>query len=182
MRRSRHLLMNCVLFQALVLHAQQPSQPQNPPPNSPPRLRLDVHPAVGTIGSVPASTLLHIRLCETVSSFGSRQNSPVTAIVIQPALLNDQIVLPLGTELRGKVERVRRIGLGFSSETALIDLVFTGIRVPGGEWRNAIIKITEVDNSRETVDATGTIHGIRATAAPARCSPAPLSPSPASIP
>jgi opacity protein-like surface antigen len=118
----------------------------------------------GTVGSVPAGTLLHIRLRETVSSFGSKADIPVTAIVIQPILLDGKIVIPLGTEIRGQIAKVHRIGLGFSSETALVLITFDGLRVPGGEWHTVSIKVTAVDNSREPVDAAGQIHGIRATA------------------
>lgn len=89
---------------------------------------------------------------------------PVSAIVIQPVSLNGQIVLPLGTEVRGTISRVRRIGLGFGSETAIVGLSFTELRLPGGGWHELGLKVTAVDNSRETVDAAGQIHGIRATA------------------
>ena len=162
------LLVVCLLPSGITLVAQAPPQavptPQTSPATTDLRPRPVVNPSVGALGSVPAGTLLHIRLRETVSSFGSRQDAPVTAIVIQPVTLEDQIVLPLGTELRGTISKVRRIGLGFSSETALINLQFTDVRVPGSQWRGVGIRMTAVDNSRETVDAAGAIHGIRATA------------------
>ncbi len=116
------------------------------------------------VGTVPPGTLLHIRLRETVSSFGSHADAPVTAILIQPVLENGKIFLPLNTEIRGRVDKVRRIGLGFGAETATVLLAFDEIRVTGGQWQLAPIKITAIDNSRETVDTAGTIHGIRATA------------------
>ncbi len=118
----------------------------------------------GRLGTVPPGTMLHLRLEGEVSSFGSRLEEPVQLLLIQPVLLNGQIVLPLGTGVRGTVSRVRRIGLGFGGETALIDLSLIEIRLPGAQWQSASIRLTGVDNSRETVNTTGEIHGIRATA------------------
>ncbi len=114
-------------------------------------------------GSLPSGTPLHLRLRETVSSFGSRPEMPVSAIVIQPIRLGAQTVLPLGTEVRGSITRVRRIGLGFGSETAVVGLGFDELRLPGGDWQPLTLRVIRIDNSRETVDATGEIHGIRAT-------------------
>ena len=116
------------------------------------------------MGGVPSGTSLHLRLEGELSSFGSKQEEPVHLLLIQPVQLNGQIVLPLGTEVRGIVSRVRRIGLGFGGETALVDLSLTEIRLPEGPWRPASLRLSAVDNSRETVDAAGEIHGIRATA------------------
>lgn len=118
----------------------------------------------GVLGAIPPATTLHLRLQTEVSSFGSKVDTPVQMVLIQPILLNGQIVLPLGSEVRGFISKVRRIGLGFGRETALIDFQLNEIRVPGGPWRLGSIRITAVDNARETVNANGEIHGIRATA------------------
>jgi hypothetical protein len=113
---------------------------------------------------VPAGTELHIRLRDTVSSYGSKQDDPILAIVIQPVEVDGQIVLPLNTELRGKIARVRRIGIGLSHEVALLDLRFDTLLVPGGKPEPLVGQVAAVDNSRETVDDQGVIKGIRATA------------------
>jgi hypothetical protein len=115
-------------------------------------------------GSIAAGTAVHIRLRETVSSFGSKAEMPVTALVIQPVRIGEDIAIPLGAELQGSIAKVRRIGIGFASETAIVKMQMDQIRLPGGEWQPIGLKVQQVDNSRETVDATGTIHGIRATA------------------
>lgn len=119
---------------------------------------------VGAMGQVPAGTVVQIRLRETVSSFGSKVDMPVAAIVIAPVKVGDETVIPLGAELWGRVVKVGRIGIGFSRETATVGLMFDQLRLPGGQMEPVSVKVTHVDNSRETVDATGTIHGIRATA------------------
>jgi hypothetical protein len=89
---------------------------------------------------------------------------PITAFVIQPVKVKGQIVVPLGTELQGDIVRVRRIGLGFGSETALVQMRWEQMRLPDGGWQRANLRVSVVDNSRESVDPNGAIHGIRATA------------------
>lgn len=160
--RAKLALLICFTIVSGISLAQAPSS------SATDSTQLQPHPTInataGALGSVPAGTVLHIRLKETVSSFGSKQDMPVSAIVIQPVLLDGKTVLPLGTQLHGTISRVRRIGLGFASETALVGIAFDQLQPPGGAWRPVQIKIIGVDNSRETVDATGQIHGIRATA------------------
>jgi len=73
---------------------------------------------------------VHNRLRQTISSFGSKQDTPISAIVIQPVELDGQIVLPMNTELHGVVERVRRVGVGLSHETAQLDLRFDTLILP----------------------------------------------------
>jgi LssY C-terminus len=113
---------------------------------------------------VPVGTLLHIRLRDTVSSYGSKQGDPIAAILIRPVVVDGQIVLPLNAELRGTIARVRRIGIGFSYEVAQLDLNFDTLILPGGKPEPLVGRIAAVDNSRETVDDKGVIKGIRATA------------------
>lgn len=115
-------------------------------------------------GTAAVGTAVHVRLRQTVSSFGSKRDMPVSAMVIQPVRVGDAVVLPLRTELRGEIAVVRRIGLGFSTERAKIQIHWYSMRVPGGRWTPVELRTAEVDNSRETVDKDGTIHGIRATA------------------
>ncbi len=119
---------------------------------------------VGDGRQVPAGTVLHVRLRQTVSSFGSKAEMPVSAILTAPVRLNGETVLPLGAELRGTVVKVQRIGLGFARETAQVGLSFDTLRLPDEPEQAVRAKVSHVDNSRETVDALGTIHGIRATA------------------
>jgi hypothetical protein len=113
---------------------------------------------------VPAGTDLHIRLRDTVSSYGSKEGDPILAIVIQPVEVDGHVVLPLNSELRGTIARVRRIGVGLSHEIAQLDLRFDTLVLPGGQPEPVVGQIAAVDNSRETVDDKGVIKGIRATA------------------
>jgi LssY-like putative type I secretion system component LssY len=125
-------------------------------------------PATGA-ADVPASTVLHIRLRQLVSSFGSRPDTRISATLIAPVEIDGKTLLPLGSELLGHVEAVRRVGLGLSRETAFVELSFDRVRLnraAGGDGRELPLnaRVAAVDNARETVDAGGRIHGIRATA------------------
>ena len=126
-------------------------------------LNLECAPAA-MAETVPADTSIQIRLAQTLSSYGSKSHTPVRAIVIAPVKVDGKIVIPLGAEISGTVYDVRRVGLGFSRESAWIHLIFDSLHLPGGETIPIAGKITEVDNAREKIDEKDRIHGIRATA------------------
>lgn len=67
---------------------------------------------------LPAGTIVHVRLQQPVSSFGSERDDRITTTVIAPAISDGQVLVPLGARILGHVEGVRRVGLGFSRETA----------------------------------------------------------------
>ena len=126
----------------------------------------DVAPNLTPAGSglfVPAGTELEIRLRQTLSSYGSKRNTPILAEVISAIVENDQTIVPMKTELRGRVRDVRKIGLGFSRETAVLDLEFNRIKFPGHPEQEIAGKVIRLDDARETVDNEGRIRGIRAT-------------------
>jgi opacity protein-like surface antigen len=72
--------------------------------------------------------------------------------------------LPLGTTVEGSVVSVRKVGMGVVHETAQIQLQFDRVVLSDGESFPLQCRITEVENSRESVDAEGRIKGIRSTA------------------
>ena len=117
-----------------------------------------------TAQDVPAGTTMHIRLQQLVSSFGSERDDRVTATVIAPVMLDGTVRVPLGAQMFGHVEAVRRVGLGLARETAFVEMTFDTLRLPDGTDLPLQARISAIDNARETVDATGRIHGIRGTA------------------
>ncbi len=112
---------------------------------------------------VPAGTVLELRLRQTLSSYGSEAGSEVVAETIAPVLEGERVVLPMRTRLKGRIAEVRRVGLGFSRETARLHLVFDEMEAPGRGAVRVVGRVTQVDNARERVDAEGRIRGIRAT-------------------
>jgi hypothetical protein len=88
----------------------------------------------------------------------------IAALVATPVCADGVSVLPEGTELRGVVEQVDKVGLGLIHESAGLKLGFTRLNLPDGPEYTVEARVTGVDNARERVDRKGNIHGIRATA------------------
>jgi hypothetical protein len=88
----------------------------------------------------------------------------IAAAVATPLCAGGASVLPEGTELRGVVKRVRKVGLGLVYESAGLKLEFTQLDFPDGRKYTVLAHLTGIDNARERVDRKGNIHGIRATA------------------
>src|SRR5262245_39131698 len=112
---------------------------------------------------VPGGTHLHVRLGQLVSSFGSERDTRVSATLIAPIEIDGRVLAPLGSEILGHIEEVRRVGLGLSYETAYVLLSFDTMRLPGNDDLTIAAGVDQIDNARETVDAAGRIRGIRAT-------------------
>lgn len=110
-----------------------------------------------------AGTELQIRLRQAVSSYSSKAGTPITALVIAPVEREGKVVIPMGSTLSGYVREARRVGLGFSRETALLHLEFDRIVLPGQEGREIAGRVSRLDDARERVDPEGRIRGIRAT-------------------
>ena len=123
--------------------------------------------AMSLIGlhQTPVGTELHIRLSTPVGSYASRAGDPLDGVLIAPALdRNGEILLPEGSLISGRVQSVKRVGLGLKHETATLDLVFDQITLPGGASLPLASRLYEVDNSRERVAFDGSILGVRSTA------------------
>lgn len=114
--------------------------------------------------AIPSGTELEIRLHTPLSSYSSRPGATVLAELIAPVIQNNVTLLPQGSTLVGQVIEARRIGLGFSRETAMLVLRFEGLQLPRSSTVIPIATvISRLDDARERVDAQGRIHGIRAT-------------------
>ncbi len=121
-------------------------------------------PFVAQAQQLAAGTLIPVRLRQLVSSFGSEPDTRISVQVIAPIDVDGRVVVPLGAELLGHVDAVRRVGLGLSHETAFVDLSFDTLRFPDGQSLSLSARVAEVDDAREVVDENGRIRGIRAQA------------------
>ncbi|HUA84292.1 MAG TPA: LssY C-terminal domain-containing protein [Bryobacteraceae bacterium] len=123
--------------------------------------------AVSLMGlhQVPTGAQFHIRLTTPVGSYASKAGDPVDGILIAPVLDDDgQTLFPDGSAVKGRVERVKRVGLGLKHETATLDVVFNQIILPNGATRPLASRVYDVDNGRERVTDDGSILGVRSTA------------------
>src|SRR5262245_55586282 len=120
-------------------------------------------PVLSHADEVDSSTRLHVRLKQSVSSFGSKRDDRIAVAVIAPVESHGRILIPLGAEVLGHVESVKRVGLGMSHETAAVHLSFDSLRLPDGQGIPLSAQVESLDNARERVDKQGVIRGIRAT-------------------
>ena len=113
--------------------------------------------------TLPAGSVLEVRLETGVASYTSRPGLRVTGVLVAPLRAGGRTLLPMGSRVDGTLRSVRRVGLGLWHETARLQLEFNRVELPGGEWLAFKSRLIEVENSRERVDSSGVIRGIRAT-------------------
>jgi len=120
----------------------------------------------GTLAAAqsPHGTAIEARLLTPISSYRAKPGMEVAAAVSTPLCAGGASVLPEGTELRGVVKRVHKVGLGLLYESAALKLEFTQLDLPDGREYAVLTHLTAIDNARERVDRKENIHGIRATA------------------
>jgi hypothetical protein len=112
----------------------------------------------------PHGTPVDARLLTPISTYTAKPGMEVSAAVATPVCAGGTAVLPEGTELRGTVKRLSKVGLGLVHESASLQLAFTQLQLPDGREYPVAARLAAIDNARERVDRNGKIHGIRATA------------------
>jgi LssY C-terminus len=110
---------------------------------------------------LPADTKIEIRLKTKVSSNASKPHDALEATVIQPVLLGNQCVIPIGATLRGEV--VKAEPSAAADQRALLQLDFNQLITKRGKTIALAAKVADVDNGRESVDDSGVIQGIVAS-------------------
>lgn len=80
--------------------------------------------------------------------------------VVMGAVEGGEASLPPGTRVEGKVKTRRATGLGMHRERDMLQLEFTGCRLPDGQPLRCHATLLNVDNARETVTRGNRIHGI----------------------
>jgi opacity protein-like surface antigen len=112
---------------------------------------------------IPANTPIEIRLMERVSTQRSREGTPVRAILAAPVLSGDSILLPLGSQVEGKVVHVNSVHFGFTHETSSIGIQMERVVLPDGSSVALSAKVAQIENSREVINKQGRIAGVRST-------------------
>jgi hypothetical protein len=121
-------------------------------------------PGSGSAAQTLTGTALEARLLTPISTYSAKRGMQIAAAVTTPLCAGGVRVLPAGTELRGVVKRVHKVGLGLVHESAGLELEFTQLELPDGREYTVAAHLAGIDNARERVDRKGNIHGIRATA------------------
>ena len=115
-------------------------------------------------GVGPQGVRVEARMLHGVSTYRAKNGTPAAALVTTPLCRADGAALPDGTALEGRIERVRRVGLGLIHETASLQLVFDRLHLPDEKDIPVDARLLAIDSARERIDRRGVIHGVRSTA------------------
>jgi hypothetical protein len=86
-------------------------------------------------------------------------------ILIESPECDGMPLFPQGTAVEGRVQSVRKVGMGFRHETAALEIEFDLISPYDSPPITMHSRVLDVDNARESVK-NGVIRGIRSTATP----------------
>lgn len=106
---------------------------------------------------LPAGAELSIRLTTAVGSHISRSGDPVEAVVIAPVLAEGRTVISPGTKLRGTVLLAQQSANDYERSNLILD--FARLTGENGAETRVAVKVADVDNARESVQA-GRIIGL----------------------
>ncbi|MDQ1693636.1 MAG: hypothetical protein QOH85_1171 [Acidobacteriaceae bacterium] len=113
--------------------------------------------------TLPTGTPLEIRIEQPISSYSTPAGTKISGVLIAPVNEGGSILVPLGTTIEGSVIGVRKVGLGLAHETAEIELQFDRLVLSDGTVVPVRVRITQVENARESINKKGRIQGIRST-------------------
>jgi opacity protein-like surface antigen len=118
------------------------------------------------VKGVPAGTRFSVRLFQSLSSVTTKEGMTVKAVSIEPIVIDDNILVPLGSTIEGTVTRANGVGWGFKHETASLTIAWNRATLADGRVLPITARVFQVENSQEKVDAKGKIQGIRSTGTP----------------
>ena len=119
----------------------------------------ELHPVMG----IPAEDKITVRLLQPLSSLTAKDGLEVKAVSITPALDHGSILIPQGTEFRGKIVSAHGVGWGVKHESAALTLHFDSAKLPDGRTIPVDALVFKVENAQESVTPAGKIQGIRST-------------------
>ncbi len=115
--------------------------------------------------SVPAGTLINLRLTTEVSS-DKPSGQAVSAVVIAPVLVNNAPVIGFGAQIDGVTADAHAdqpSANGNAEQPATLRLQLTKIHDKSGQSKAVSCVLAGIDNAREAVDQSGLITGITAS-------------------
>jgi hypothetical protein len=115
--------------------------------------------------TLASGTKLYVRLETAVSTKTSHLNQNVTARVVREVTSDQGVLIPIGSEVTGKIEKL--IPASDPTDHARLLIRFTQLAIPRHPTLDLTAHLTEVENARETVLQDGTIQGVLAKDAPA---------------
>ena len=107
--------------------------------------------------SLPAGTVIYLRLSTPVSSKTSKNHDAVKASVARDVTTQAGVVIPTGAVVSGRVEKLVRSSM--PDERDQLQLSFTGLALPNKSNLQLEGHVSAVENGRETIEG-GTIQGV----------------------
>jgi hypothetical protein len=135
-----------------IVFAQGTTKPSSP------TLSEGAHASASQI-NIPAGTKIPIALKNTISTKANHEGDPIYARSTFPVVVNDQIVIPAGTYVQGKISSIKPAGRIKGRAEVLIH--FTSLIYPSGYTvmlPGSIENAPSVDNGK-VKDKEGTIQG-----------------------
>src|SRR5208337_2682458 len=114
--------------------------------------------------SLPAGYALYLRLEATISTTGSHLHDVVKARIIREMDSGNRVLIPLGAEVQGRIEKL--IPSSSPTDRARLLIRFDKLIIPGNPAVTFAGHISEVENARERVLQDGTIQGVLASDLP----------------
>jgi hypothetical protein len=122
-------------------------------------------PPAGDAGDTLAvGTELHLRLETPVSTKTGHLNQAVAARVVRQVTHGQSVLVPIGAEVKGKIEKL--IPTSDPTDRARLLIRFDQLLIPGHSALKLSAHLTEVENARETILEDGTIRGVLASELP----------------
>lgn len=84
--------------------------------------------------TLPANTVIRLRLEEKLSSKDAKVGQPFTSTVVTPVYVRGVEVIPAGSTVTGSVTHVERAGR--KSEAGSLNVTFTSLKLPNGVRRS----------------------------------------------
>lgn len=113
----------------------------------------------GAAASIPSGTEVQIRLETPINTANAKMAQRFDAVVILPVTSAGRIVMSSGVRISGHIADSKAAS---DSDRASLTLAFDDVS-DGAHRASIAAKVAAVDNSRETVDASGRIDGIKAS-------------------
>jgi hypothetical protein len=117
--------------------------------------------------TLPAGTVIYLRLENPVSTTASHLHAAVSARVVRdvPATGGaEQVAVPIGAQAKGTIQRL--IPSSSPTDRARVRLRFNQLEIPGRPAVTIEGHIVDVENARETILPDGTIQGLLASELP----------------
>ncbi|MFL6464491.1 MAG: LssY C-terminal domain-containing protein [Bryobacteraceae bacterium] len=111
-----------------------------------------------------AGTGIEVRLSVSTGSRTSYADDPIQGVVIAPVFSEGKLLIPPGTLISGRIEKVQRLGLGLKHLTAILEYRFDSLHWPNGQTSPISAQLVKVETAKEQVNAGGVIRGIYPTA------------------